>query len=47
MVSFENRIGPCVYIAVYDNLSKCILDTLQFAHVKTGQTSVTVNKCSK
>ena len=33
------RIGDAhVYVTVCANPSKCVLDTLQFAHVETGQT---------
>ena len=39
MESVENRKCLCVSITVYDNPSKCILDTLVFAHVTTRQTS--------
>ena len=39
MGSFENRACPFVSITVYDNPSKCISGTLEFAHVKTRQTS--------
>ena len=37
MESFENRRCPCVFLTVCDNPSKCVLNTLQFTHVKTGQ----------
>ena len=36
MESFENRKCPCVFVTVCDNPS--VLNTLQFSHVKTGQT---------
>ena len=39
MESFENGRCLCVSITVCYNLSKCILETLQFANIKTGQTS--------
>ena len=38
MKSFENRRCPCVFVTVCDNPSKCVLNTLEFAHVETGQT---------
>ena len=38
MESFENRRYSCVFVTVYDNPSKCVLNTLQFAHVEKGQT---------
>ena len=30
---FENRRCPCAYVTVCDNHSKCVLNTLHFAHV--------------
>ena len=39
MESFVNWRCQCVSVTVCDNLSKCILDILQFAYVKTRQTS--------
>ena len=38
MEPFENRRYPCVFFTVFDNPSKCVLKTLQFAHVETRQT---------
>ena len=38
MESFENSRYPCVFVTVCDNPSTCILNTLQFVHVETGQT---------
>ena len=38
MKLFENRICLCVFVTVCDNPSKCVLNTLQFAHLETGQT---------
>ena len=38
MESFENWRCPCVFATVCDNPSKCVLNTLEFAHVETGQT---------
>ena len=38
MELFENRRCPCLFVTVSDNLSKCIFNTLQFAHVVTAQT---------
>ena len=38
MELFENRRCLCVFDTVCDNPSKCVLNTLQFAHVETGQT---------
>ena len=38
MDSFENRRCPCVFVTVCDNPSKCVLNTLLFAHFETGQT---------
>ena len=37
MQSFQNRRCPCVFVTVCDNPSKRVLNTLQFAHVETGQ----------
>ena len=37
MESFENRRCLCLFVTVCDNSSKCVLNTLQFAHVMTGQ----------
>ena len=37
MESFENRICLCVSVIVCNNPSKCVLDTLEFAYVETGQ----------
>ena len=34
-----NRRYPCVFVTCCDNLSKYVLNTLQFANVETGQTS--------
>ena len=39
MEIFENRRSPLVSIAIGDNPTKCVLNTLQFAQVETGQTS--------
>ena len=39
MELFENWRCPEVSITVYDNLSECVLNRLQFVHVETGQTS--------
>ena len=36
MESFE-KIYQCVFVTVCDNPSKCLLNTLQFVHVETGQ----------
>ena len=30
--------GACVFVTVCDNPDKCVMNTLQFAHVETGQT---------
>ena len=38
METFENRRCPCVFVEVCDNPSKCVLNTLKFVHVETGQT---------
>ena len=38
MESFQNTRCPCVFVKVCDNPSKCVLNTLQFAHVETGHT---------
>ena len=38
MELFENRRCLCVFVTVCDNPSKCVLNTLQFAYVETGQT---------
>ena len=38
MESFENGRCLCVFVTVCDNPGKCILLTLQFAHVETGKT---------
>ena len=48
MESFENRRCLCVFVTVCDNPSKCVLNTLWFAHVETGQTPerVTVIKAT-
>ena len=37
MESFGDRRCPCVFVTVCYNLSKCVLNTLQFVHVETGQ----------
>ena len=34
----ENRRCPNIFVSVCDNPSKCVLNTLQFAHVDTGKT---------
>ena len=34
---FENRICPCVFVTVCGNPRKCVLNTLQFAHVENGK----------
>ena len=39
MELLENRRCPCVFVTVCDNPRKCILNTLQLAHVETGQTA--------
>ena len=36
--SFKNRRCPCIFVTVCNNPSECVLNTLQFAHVETGQT---------
>ena len=36
MESFQNGRCLCVFVSVCDNSSKCVLNTLQFLHVKTG-----------
>ena len=36
MKLFENRRCLCVFVAVCDNASKCVLNTLQFEHIVTG-----------
>ena len=38
MGSFENTRCLCLFVTVCDNPSKCVLNTLQFADVETGQT---------
>ena len=38
MESFENIRCPCVLVTVCDNPSNCVLNTLQFVRVETGQT---------
>ena len=38
MQSFKNRRCLCLFITVCDNPSKCVLTTLQFAHVQTRPT---------
>ena len=38
MESFENRRCLCVFVTVCDNPGKCVLNTLLFAHVESGQT---------
>ena len=38
--SFENRRCLCIFVTVCDNPGKGVLNTLQFAHVEAGQTSV-------
>ena len=38
METFGNRRFSCVFVTVCDNPSKCVLNTLQFVHVETGQT---------
>ena len=39
MELFKNRRYLCVSIKVCYNLHKCVLDTLEFTHVKSGLTS--------
>ena len=39
MEFFENRSNPLVIIAISNNPTKCVLNTLQITHVDTGQTS--------
>ena len=34
----RNRRCPYAFVTVFDNPSKCVLNTLQFEHVETGQT---------
>ena len=38
MESHENRRCLCVFVTACGNPSKCVLNTLQFVHVQTGQT---------
>ena len=38
MESFENRRCLYVFVTDYNNPSKCVFNTLQFAHAETGQT---------
>ena len=38
MESFEHRRYPCVFVTVCDNSGKCVLNSLEFAHVETGHT---------
>ena len=42
MESFENWRCLCAFVKVWDNPSKCVLNTLQFAHVETGHTPVQI-----
>ena len=37
MESLENRRCLCVFVTVCDNPCMCVLNTLQFAYVETGQ----------
>ena len=39
MEFFENRSRPRISIVIRSNPAKCVLNTLQFSHVETGQTS--------
>ena len=37
MEKFKNRRCPCVFVTVCDNPSKCVLNTLKFAHVELNR----------